>query len=57
MQVSWQAREAETVDADRLEMTHMAKASDGQQSGERLTSQAFNGHEADEHLEEKNIDD
>ena len=52
MQVSWQAREAETVDADRLEMTHMAKASDGQRSGERLTSQAFNGHEADEHLED-----
>lgn len=52
MQVSWQAREAETADADRLEITHMAKASDGQLRAERLTSQACNGHEADEHSED-----
>lgn len=40
------------MNADRLEVTPMAKASDGQLRTERLTSQAFDGHEANEHLED-----
>lgn len=40
------------MDAYKLEVTHMAKAFDGQLRTERLTSQALNDHEADEHLED-----
>lgn len=40
------------MNAYKLKVTHMAKASDGQLRAERLTSQALNDHEADGHFED-----